>query len=98
MKKIALALTSGLAILCSLTLLSTNIEPAQAITINSNGGISGTDKMRCDGNVYTLTGNIVYTIMVDKSNVVLDGAGFTLERKSSIGNTAGVVIGSGVDR
>ena len=82
MKKTALALTLCFAILCSLTLLSTNIEPAQAITIDSNGGISGTDKMRHDGNVYTLTGNIDYTIRVDKSNIVLDGAGFTLERKS----------------
>ena len=97
MKRKSLALTLSLAILFSLTFLTTNIEPSQAITIDSNGGISATDKIRCDGNVYTLTGNVVNTIRIDKSNVVLDGAGFTLERKSNIGNTAGVVILPGVD-
>ena len=96
-KRKALALTLSLAILFSLTFLTTNIEPAQAITIGSNGGISGTDKMQYDGNVYTLTDNVDNTIRIDKSNIVLDGAGFTLERKSIIGDTAGIVILPGVD-
>ena len=97
MKRKAIALTIIVAFLCSLAFLTINVESAKAITIGSNGSISGTDKLRCDGNVYTLTGNIVYTIRVDKSNVVLDGAGFTLEGNPIEGNGAGLIILPGVD-
>ncbi len=90
MKKTAFTLT--LAFLCILTVFALDVQTAQAITINEDGSIVGTDRLSRDGNVYTLTGDIIYTIRVTKSNVVLDGAGFTLEGSEIEGNGAGIIL------
>jgi hypothetical protein len=49
------------------------------ITINPDGSVSGTDKIRQDANTYTLTANLTIPITINKDNIVLDGAGFTLQ-------------------
>ena len=60
----------------------TNLVTAQSysiITIKSDGSIEGTDKIQCNGNVYTLTDDVINsTVTVTCNNVVLDGSGFTL--------------------
>ena len=49
------------------------------ITIKPDGIIEGTDKIQRNGNVYTLTDDIINsTITVTCNDVVLDGSGFTL--------------------
>ncbi len=96
MKNTAKAMT--LILLCFLAFLAANVQSAHAITINSDGTITGTDKIRQEGNVYTLTDNIIYTIRVGKSNVVIDGAGYTLEGNEIEGNGAGLLLLPGADR
>jgi parallel beta-helix repeat protein len=58
------------------------------IYIKADGSVKGTDKIQRDGNVYTLTGNIdVYKgsvpfgagINVQRDNVVVDGAGYSIQ-------------------
>jgi parallel beta-helix repeat protein len=50
------------------------------IYIRADGTVEGTDLIQREGNVYTLTGNIVnQSILVEKDNVVVDGSSFTLE-------------------
>ncbi len=92
MKKKVLALTLIIAVLCSLAFLNSHVETAEAITIGSNGAVTGTDKIRWDGNVFTLTGNVEYTIRVERSNIIIDGGGYTLEHKAIGGNDAGIII------
>jgi parallel beta-helix repeat protein len=65
-------------------------EPTpQGIRIESAGSINGTDKIQRNGNVYTLTGNIYETIVVLRDNIIIDGAGFTLQGQ---GNFTGVFL------
>jgi len=66
----------------------TNSATAQTystITIRSDGSIEGTNKIQCNENFYTFTGNISGGIQVQKSNIVIDGAGFTLQGNGSTG-------------
>ncbi len=58
---------------------------SSTITIKEDGNVSGTDRIQRLGNIYTLTGDISGSIQIQKSNVVLDGAGFTLRGRGSVG-------------
>ncbi len=60
------------------------------VYIRVDGTVAGTDRIRRDGNIYTLTGNIDDGIIVEKSDVVIDGAGYNLTGTRWIG--AGVYI------
>jgi hypothetical protein len=84
MKRTALALTLTATIL----LFSIPLSIAQSvgnITINADGSVTGTSNIQQTGNTYTLTGNISGTVQVQKSNVVIDGAGYTLDGKGEGG-------------
>ena len=50
------------------------------ITINADGSVDGTTNITSADNVtYTFTGNITGYITVARNNIVIDGAGYTLE-------------------
>ncbi|HUK84315.1 MAG TPA: hypothetical protein VLU95_00485 [Candidatus Acidoferrum sp.] len=49
------------------------------IYINTDGDIVGTNNIQRNGNLYVLTGNISGSIEVQKSNIIIDGAGYALE-------------------
>ncbi len=80
-------------ILCFGVVSISQIGTAKAegtIYIRADGSVEGTDKIQRNGDIYTLTGNISGGIQVQKSNIVLDGAGYTVQ-----GN--GDVIWRGID-
>ncbi len=58
-------------------------DPATAIHINASGDItdssvvSSITNIHRDGNLYTLTGNLTNWVIIEKSNIVLDGMGFS---------------------
>jgi len=55
------------------------------IYIRADGDVEGTDKIQQNGNVYTFTDNIInQSIVVEKDNIVVDGAGYTLEGDEKI--------------
>jgi parallel beta-helix repeat protein len=60
-----------------------NIQPAKAsetIYIRADGSIEGTDKIVTADNVtYTFTGNVNDSIVCERDNIVIDGAGYTLQ-------------------
>jgi parallel beta-helix repeat protein len=57
-----------------------NIVNAEStIYIRSDGSVEGTDKIQRDGNVYSFIGDINGSIIVEKDNIVVDGAGYTLQ-------------------
>ncbi|MBX5320983.1 MAG: right-handed parallel beta-helix repeat-containing protein [Candidatus Bathyarchaeota archaeon] len=63
----------------SISILEINTTKASGtIYIRVDGTIEGTNKIHCDGNVYTFTENIFDSIIVEKDNIVIDGAGYTL--------------------
>jgi hypothetical protein len=49
------------------------------IYISSDGSVVGTNNIQRNGDLYVLTGNISGGIAVQKSNITIDGAGYTLE-------------------
>ena len=91
MKKTTLSLSLiVLLIFSTLRVGSQLVSPAcaqtfESITIKGDGSIEGTNKIQRDGSTYTLTGNISGTIQVKKSNIVIDGAGFTLQGNGGTG-------------
>ncbi|MEJ2272847.1 MAG: hypothetical protein P8X91_10365 [Candidatus Bathyarchaeota archaeon] len=49
------------------------------VYIRADGTVEGTDKIQREGNIYTFTGNIFNEINVERSNIVIDGANFSLQ-------------------
>ena len=52
---------------------------SETIYIKADGSVEGTDKIQRDGNVYTFTGDIFDSIVVEKDDIILDGMGYTLQ-------------------
>jgi len=79
--------------LVSLTILSiTNVQFAKSqpsvslINVNPDGSIEPlTTLIQRNGNVYTFNGNISGSIAIHKSNIVIDGAGYTLQGNGGTG-------------
>ena len=105
MRRIKLIKTLILAIL-ALTITSTLIlakpasaqQPLQTIFIQPDGTVSpNTAPIHHSGNTYTFTGNIYGAIKILKSNVILNGAGYTLTGPFN-GNSSDIwVVGTGPD-
>jgi parallel beta-helix repeat protein len=60
------------------------VKADSTIYIRADGSVEGTDKIQRDGDVYTFTGDVgtdegSYGIIVQKDNIVIDGAGFLLK-------------------
>ena len=51
---------------------------SETIYIRADGSVEGTDKIQRDGNVYSFTGNINDSIVVEMDDIVVEGAGYTL--------------------
>jgi parallel beta-helix repeat protein len=57
-----------------------SVEASGTIYIRADGGIDPmTAPIQHDGNVYTFTDNIYEPIVVERSNIVIDGDGYTLQ-------------------
>jgi parallel beta-helix repeat protein len=78
------ALVTVLLLLVSVVFVSfPQIETVKAeeepIYIKADGTVEGTDRIQCDGAVYTLTGGILgKQVIVEKSDIILDGNGTLL--------------------
>ncbi len=84
----------------------TPILPSDNIVIEADGRVSGTDKIVRNGDTYTFVGNVSGTktvqgsfqgnmscaLAVYRSNIIIDGAGFTLQGN----NVTGIDISNGV--
>ena len=87
MRRRALALTLMLIVLCSLAVLSCHLPTANAsFHISPDGHVSGTDKIHRNGDVYAFTDDIYMDIRIEKSNIIIDGAGFKLIKRAPAGN------------
>ena len=71
-----------LLILCSILVTFPNVEIVKAqstIYIRADGSVEGTDSLFQNGNVYVFTEDINGSVVVERDNVVVDGAGFVLQ-------------------
>jgi len=76
---------------------SAQTEPR--IHILSDGGIDPADvPIHRNGDLYTFTDNICAQIIVDKDNIVIDGAGYTLYGSYNGTRTDSWVVGQGPDQ
>jgi len=77
-----------------------NIHPVEAgetIYIRATGEVDGTDKIQRNGNVYTFIGNIFnQSIVVEKDNIVVDGAGYAVKGISPVKEDGTTWTGVGV--
>jgi parallel beta-helix repeat protein len=89
MKRTVSALTLAMALLSIFLFQGILVQPVESqyagtIVIKADGSVEGTDKIQRDGDVYTLTGSISGGIRVQKSYIVVDGAGYTLQGDGQI--------------
>jgi len=85
-----LQLTLILLFISSLALMSIPVksQPTGNIIISPDGSVTETPAIVQSGNTYTLTANITEWISVQKSNIVIDGAGYAI-------NNAGIDLTNG---
>ncbi|MGA3111214.1 MAG: hypothetical protein ABSE15_04180 [Candidatus Bathyarchaeia archaeon] len=70
----------------SLTVYSSNAKAQSTnIYISSDGVVVGTNNIQRNGDFYILTANISSGIAIQKSNIILDGAGCTLQGHGGTG-------------
>ena len=77
----SLAITVSLFFMISVVVVNIPFINAQSvgnIIINPDGSVTGTNSIQHVGNTYTLTANITGNIEVQKSYIVLNGSGYTL--------------------
>jgi parallel beta-helix repeat protein len=63
-------------------------EANGAIYIRADGSVEGTDKIQREGNVYTFTDDIFDSMVVEKDDIMVDGADYSLQ---------GTGIGAGIN-
>jgi parallel beta-helix repeat protein len=55
------------------------VKAGGSIHIKPDGSVEGTNKIRRQGDVYTFTDNIYDEVVVQRSNITIDGKGYTLQ-------------------
>jgi parallel beta-helix repeat protein len=59
------------------------VKAGSTIYLRADGSVEGTEKIHRDENVYTFTEDLFDPIVVERDNVVLNGAGYTLQGDGS---------------
>jgi hypothetical protein len=62
-----------------------NAQSAGNVIINADGSATGTNNIQQTSSTYTLTSNISGSIQVEKSNIVINGSGYTLNGNGNFG-------------
>jgi parallel beta-helix repeat protein len=55
------------------------VKAEGTIYIRADGSVEGTDKIQKNGNLYSFTGDVFSSIVVEKDDIILDGMGFALQ-------------------
>ena len=62
-----------------LALDTQSVKASRTIYIKPDGSVDGTDKIQRIGDMYIFTDNIYDSIVVQRNNIAIDGAGYTLQ-------------------
>ena len=74
---------------CGILIQPVESQSLESIYIRADGSVEGTDKIHRDGDVYTLISGINGSIVVERNNVVLNGADYRLQGD---GNENGITL------
>ncbi|MFC1487173.1 nitrous oxide reductase family maturation protein NosD [Thermoproteota archaeon] len=86
MKKVSTIILILLICFVCVAIPNNGIVNAQGtIYIRADGSVQGIDKIQQLGNVYSFIDNIDDSIIVEKDNIIIDGAGFTLTANDGYG-------------
>jgi parallel beta-helix repeat protein len=101
LKRTPFTLTLAMALIFSLLFWGTLVQPGESqafetILIKADGSIEGTDKIQRDGDLYILTGDLPFGILVERSNIVVDGSGYTLQGDGEVHGPADI-LGMGLE-
>ena len=91
-----LVLVMSFVVLLSMLSVALNVQRVKAngiIYIKANGAVEGTDKIQRDGEVYTFIDDIFDEIVIEKDDIVVDGAGYTLQGADVFDSTGVSVFG-----
>ena len=73
----------GVLAVCCLFLCYCQIGTVNAVDptvyIQADGSVQGTDNITRNGDVYIFNGDAIGSLFVAKSNIIIDGAGYTLQ-------------------
>jgi parallel beta-helix repeat protein len=70
------------------------VRGAEPIYIRASGSVEGTSKIvTADYVTYTFTGNINGSIIVERNNIVIDGAGYTLQGEGGLDEFGITLVG-----
>ena len=89
-------LLSGLAF-STISISSVHGQFLGSVYIDADGSIVGTNSIQQNGTIYTLTANISGGIQVQKGNIVIDGAGYSIEGNGQYGRGIDLSNGRGQD-
>jgi len=87
MKRTVLTLVMALIfsfLFCGTLVQHVESQSFETIFIKADGSVEGADTIQRDGDIYAFTSNIVGSIIIEGSNVVLDGARFTIQGEITI--------------
>ena len=86
-------------LLSSLIIALPSFDPSASATtgvyIRNDGSVQGTDNIWHIGDIYTLSGDVAGPIIVEKDNIVIDGAGHTVTGRNRgiiLANRTGVTL------
>jgi hypothetical protein len=85
--KVCLLITAiMLLVFCIHSFESVKAQSLPVININADGSITPSDApIQQNGSIYTFTGNFFGCLAVHKSNIIVDGSGYTLQGNGGIG-------------
>ena len=99
MKRAALVLILILVLVFSVVIVTLFVHLAtqtfSTITIKPDGSVEGTSQIQRQGDTYTLKGNLSGSIKVQRSYIVIDGAGYALQGNYNGTHTDSWVIAQG---
>jgi hypothetical protein len=75
---------------------TTSAQTDSTVFIKPNGIVEGTNQIHKQADTYTLTGNLSGSIQIQRSNIILDGGGYTIQGNGS-GTAFDLPNGSGAD-
>ncbi|XHH08474.1 MAG: right-handed parallel beta-helix repeat-containing protein [Candidatus Bathyarchaeia archaeon] len=91
--------TASILVLALAVFINVQTVSAQndsTVFIKPDGSVKGTNQILKQADTYTLTGNLSGSIQIQRSNIILDGGGYTIEGNGS-GSAFDLSNGSGAD-
>ena len=72
------------------------VKAEDIIYVKADGRVEGTDMIQRSGDAYTFLGNVLMGIQIQRSNIVVNGAGYTLQGDGEV-HGPDAIVGMGIE-